>query len=232
MPLSRNIVLLLCAGVVTITSISMNSFSLFLRPIEADFGWSRTTATLPYMFGMLGWGVGGVFFGKLADDVGARRVVLIGILLMAAGFFGMGLSQNLWQLSLSYGIIVGLAKGACGLVIISLLVAKHYQANRRGLAVSVIQTASPLSPVFFAPLLYFLIETFDWRAAAFASGVLLLAVAFPLGWFGARDPKFGAVRSLARVLEDPRLNHRCEVVEGVGGEAAAGLLRAFFRGKR
>jgi MFS family permease len=166
----------------------MNSFSLFLRPIEADFGWSRTTATLPYMFGMLGWGVGGVFFGKLADDVGARRVVLIGILLMAAGFFGMGLSQNLWQLSLSYGIIVGLAKGACGLVIISLLVAKHYQANRRGLAVSVIQTASPLSPVFFAPLLYFLIETFDWRAAAFASGVLLVAVAFPLGWFGARDP--------------------------------------------
>ncbi len=34
--------------------------------------------------------------------------------------------------------------------------------------------------------------------------------------FGARDPKFGAVRSLARILEDPRLNHRCEVLEGVG----------------
>ena len=50
--------------------------------------------------------------------------------------------------------------------------------------------------------------------------------------FGARDPKFGAVRSLARVLEDPRLNHRCEVVEGVAGEEAAELLRAFFRGKR
>jgi len=50
--------------------------------------------------------------------------------------------------------------------------------------------------------------------------------------FGARDPKFGAVRSLANVLEDPRLNHRCEVVEGVGAEASAELLRAFFRGKR
>ena len=94
MPLSRNIVLLLCAGVVTITSIGMNSFSLFLRPIEAEFGWSRTTATVPYMFGMLGWGVGGVLFGKLADDLGARRVILVGILLMAAGFFGMSLSQN------------------------------------------------------------------------------------------------------------------------------------------
>jgi MFS family permease len=188
MRLSRNIVLLLCAGVVIMTSIGMNSFSLFLRPIEAGFGWSRTVVTIPYMFGMLGWGVGGVLFGKLADDLGARPVILGGILLMAAGFFGMGLSQNLWQLSLSYGIMVGMAKGACGLVIISLLVAKHYDAKNRGLAVSVIQTASPLSPLFFTPALYFLIETFDWRAAALASGVLLVAVALPVAWLGARDP--------------------------------------------
>lgn len=50
--------------------------------------------------------------------------------------------------------------------------------------------------------------------------------------FGARDPKFGAVRSLATLLEDPRLNHRCEVVEGVEAAASAELLRTFFRGKR
>jgi len=50
--------------------------------------------------------------------------------------------------------------------------------------------------------------------------------------FGARDPKFGAVRSLATLLEDPRLNHRCAVVEGVGAERSAELLRVFFRGKR
>ena len=98
MQLSRNTVLLLCAAVVTITSIGTNSFSLFLRPIEAGFGWSRTMVTVPYMFGMLGWGAGAVLFGKLADDVGARRVILGGILLMAAGFFGMSLSKNLWQL--------------------------------------------------------------------------------------------------------------------------------------
>lgn len=50
--------------------------------------------------------------------------------------------------------------------------------------------------------------------------------------FGASDPKFGAVRSLANVLEDPRLNHRCEVQAGVEAEASAELLRAFFRHKR
>lgn len=50
--------------------------------------------------------------------------------------------------------------------------------------------------------------------------------------FAARDPKFGAVRSLARILEDPRLNHRCAVVEGPGQDRSAALLRAFFRDRR
>jgi len=50
--------------------------------------------------------------------------------------------------------------------------------------------------------------------------------------YGARDPKFGAVRSLATLLEDPRLNHRCVVVEGVLAERSAEQLRAFFKPKR
>ena len=50
--------------------------------------------------------------------------------------------------------------------------------------------------------------------------------------FGARDPKFGAVRSLAKILEDERLNHRCTVDEGLGADASAAMLRAFFRARR
>ena len=50
--------------------------------------------------------------------------------------------------------------------------------------------------------------------------------------FGARDPKFGAVRSLGNLLEDQRLNHQCEVREGVGAEESAALLRSFFRSRR
>lgn len=50
--------------------------------------------------------------------------------------------------------------------------------------------------------------------------------------FAARDPKFGAVRSLATLLEDPRLNHRCEVVEGMAADRSAEMLRVFFRARR
>lgn len=188
MRLSRNAVLFICAAVVTLTSSGMSSFSLFLRPIESEFGWSRAMVTVPYMVAMIGWGAGAVLFGKLADDLGARRVILGGICLMAGGFIGMSFSHNVWQLSLTYGVMVGMAMGACGLVIVSLLISKHFDVKNRGLAVAVIQTAPPLSPLLLAPLLYFLITSFSWRAAALASGVALGAVALPLAWLGAREP--------------------------------------------
>ncbi|MFQ5850124.1 MAG: MFS transporter [Candidatus Binatia bacterium] len=199
MQLSRNIALGLCTAVVMMTSIGMSSFSLFLPPIEAEFGWSRVIVTVPYMVAMIAWGAGAVLFGKLAGDFGARPVVLGGIPLMAAGFLGMALSQNLWQLSLSYGIMVGMAMGACGLAIMSLLVSQHFDARGRGLAVSVIQCGPPLSPLVFAPLLYFLIMAFDWRIAALATSTLLVGAALPLAWVGARDSDVARISRQERV---------------------------------
>lgn len=187
MNLSRYSILLLCTAVATMTSIGMSTFSLFLPPIEKEFGLTRSMVTLPYMVAMLGWAAGALTFGKLADDRGSRPVVLIGIALMGTGFAGMGLSQNLWQLSLTYGVCVGMAMGACSLVIMSLLVSKHF-ADNRGLAVAVIQTAPPLSPLLFAPIIYFLIRSYDWRTAALLVSALLFFIAWPLAWFGAHDP--------------------------------------------
>lgn len=50
--------------------------------------------------------------------------------------------------------------------------------------------------------------------------------------YGCDDPKAGAVRSLFRLADDPRLNHRCEIHAGVLGEQASTLLTAFFRRRR
>lgn len=51
-------------------------------------------------------------------------------------------------------------------------------------------------------------------------------------YFGARDPKAGAVRSLYQVLEDPRLNHQVEVFEGVLKAQSAQIMKDFFRAAR
>ncbi|HOX43992.1 MAG TPA: tRNA adenosine(34) deaminase TadA [Myxococcota bacterium] len=50
--------------------------------------------------------------------------------------------------------------------------------------------------------------------------------------FGCADPKAGAARSLYRLGEDVRLNHRFAVEGGLLADEAAELLRAFFRRKR
>jgi tRNA(adenine34) deaminase len=46
--------------------------------------------------------------------------------------------------------------------------------------------------------------------------------------FGARDEKGGAVKSLYHILEDPRLNHRVQVLEGVLSEQCQEIMQAFF----
>jgi tRNA(adenine34) deaminase len=63
------------------------------------------------------------------------------------------------------------------------------------------------------------------------AGAIVLA-RIPRVVFGALDPKGGAVRSLYRLLEDSRLNHRVEVVEGVLSEPCGLVLSEFFREKR
>jgi len=51
-------------------------------------------------------------------------------------------------------------------------------------------------------------------------------------YYAAPDPKGGAVEHGARVFEQPQCLHRPEVYSGMGEDEAAGLLRAFFVGKR
>ena len=50
--------------------------------------------------------------------------------------------------------------------------------------------------------------------------------------FGVRDPKGGAVRSLYETLEDKRLNHQVEVIEGVRPQECRAILQEFFQHRR
>jgi tRNA(adenine34) deaminase len=50
--------------------------------------------------------------------------------------------------------------------------------------------------------------------------------------YGAPDPRAGAIESLHRLLDDPRLNHRVEALGGVLADECGALLREFFETKR
>ena len=82
----------------------------------------------------------------------------------------------------------------------------------------------------------------DWRLerstlyvtlepCAMCAGAIVLA-RLPRVVYGAADPKAGAVASLYQLLQDPRLNHRAEVVAGVLAEPCGAILSRFFAEKR
>ena len=50
--------------------------------------------------------------------------------------------------------------------------------------------------------------------------------------FGARDLRFGGVRSKFEIADSPLLNHRVEVIEGVLGVDSTALLQRFFAARR
>jgi len=50
--------------------------------------------------------------------------------------------------------------------------------------------------------------------------------------FGCADPRGGAAGSLLNLLQNPSLNHQCDIVSGVLQDDCANLLQSFFRAKR
>jgi tRNA(adenine34) deaminase len=66
---------------------------------------------------------------------------------------------------------------------------------------------------------------------AMCAGAIVLA-RIPLVVFGARDPKAGAAGSVLDLLDEPALNHRPEVIDGVLADACGALLEDFFRARR
>lgn len=66
---------------------------------------------------------------------------------------------------------------------------------------------------------------------AMCAGAIALA-RIPRLYYGASDPKGGAVEHGARVFAQPTCHHRPEIYAGVGESEAAALLRDFFQAKR
>ncbi|HBT77951.1 MAG TPA: tRNA adenosine(34) deaminase TadA [Planctomycetaceae bacterium] len=63
------------------------------------------------------------------------------------------------------------------------------------------------------------------------AGAIVLA-RIPRVVYGAADPKAGAVDTLYRLLDDPRLNHRSEIIGGVLAHECGKMLSDFFRARR
>ena len=87
-------------ALMTIGGVGMYAMAVALPLIQAEFDAARSTATLPYTATMIGFGVGGILMGKLADRHGVMVPALIGSACLGAGFIVAGMAPSLWLFGL------------------------------------------------------------------------------------------------------------------------------------
>ena len=159
---------------------------VLIRPLEADFGWSRSQISLAIALSLFVYGLASPMSGRVADRFGLRGMTLVFLATSGCGVALSTLIAHLWQLQLFWGIIVGLGTGGVATVM-GAIVANTWFESRRGLVVGMLGGASSAGQLIFLPLLVWITATWDWRTALACLGVLILAVILPLAFLLMRS---------------------------------------------
>jgi predicted MFS family arabinose efflux permease len=155
------------------------SLAVFLNPMQESMGWTRAGISGVALWMWVAYGTGSLMWGVLADRVGARRVVVVGGLLLGLGLVVSSRISELWQLYVCFGSLVGVAAGAF-YAPLTTTATRWFTANR-GLAVALVSAGTGLGTFVVAPLSRWLISTYDWRTAMMLLGDLVWLVIVPLG---------------------------------------------------
>jgi MFS family permease len=170
----------------TIGGVGMYAVVVVLPAVQADFGIGRSDASLPFTATMIGFGVGGMLMGWLSDRFGIMLPVIVGALMIAAGFTLAGGAGGLWSFVLAQGLIGLLGSSA----FFSPLMADTslWFERRRGIAVAVCASGNYLAGTVWPPVVQHLVETIGWRQAYAGIGIFCVATLLPLALLLRRRP--------------------------------------------
>jgi MFS family permease len=163
----------------TIAGIGLWAPVVALPIVQQEFGVDRAGASIPYTLTMVGFGMGGLLMGKLADRFGIVIPLLIGTLCLSLGFVGAAMAPNyFWFIAIQAGFIglLGVAPSFGPLVAdVSLWFQK-----RRGIAIAIVASGNYLAGAMWSPLLTNAIASFGWRHSFMFIGVLCFLLMTPL----------------------------------------------------
>jgi MFS family permease len=166
----------------TLGGIGMWSVVVALPAVQADFAIDRGQASFSYTVTMVGYALGGVMMGRLADRFGVAAIVAAGTLSMAAGYVLAGLSAAPWQFTLAQGVLVAFF-GSSATFGPLMADTSFWFARRRGIAVAVCAAGNYLAGAIWPPLVQHFIGTAGWRATHMAIGAVAIVTMLPLAAF-------------------------------------------------
>jgi MFS family permease len=179
----------------------MHSYAVFLVAFLEEFRWSRAETSLAFSVSQFASGASAPLIGALVDRLGPHRLVLLGGTLLTVGLFGSAHVSRLWHIVLLYGVVMTLGANCLGLVVFAPMLS-HRFVRRRGMAISIVQSANGFGRAASAPLVQLLISGIGWRRAYLAQAVLMGVLLWPLSAFfhrSARPAEAGTPTSSAVV---------------------------------
>lgn len=176
----------------------LDSFTVFLLPLQQEFDAPRASVAAVYSVGMFATGGLAWIAGILFDKIGPLRLNLVAFTVLVASLAAGAFAQSLWQLYICIGAGVGIACAWLGNAPQSALLTRWFEGRRLTGVMGLIFAGNGLGTLLIVPMAQYSIQQVGWRdtylllAAIAASGSLLL---FMVPWTLAEK---GRPRSLGR----------------------------------
>jgi len=184
-------------ALMTLGGVAMYGVVVVLPAVQAEFGVARADASFPYTLTMIGFALGGIVMGRLADRHGVMLPALVGSVGVGAGLVLAGLSGSILQFALASGLLAGFL--GCSATFAPLVAdTSLWFTRRRGIAVAIVISGNYLAGAIWPPVLQHFIDQAGWRAAYIGAGAFCIAVMLPLSLvLRKRPPMLGAAGTVA-----------------------------------
>ena len=190
--------LAVAVALMTVGSSAMYVVAVVLPSVQAEFGSARADASLPYTLLMVGFGIGGVFMGRLADRRGIVVPLLIGAAGLGVGFVAAGLAPNLLTFAIIHGLLLGLVGSSASFVPLVADTSLWF-ARRRGVAVAICASGNYVAGAIWPPIVQHFVESVGWRQTYIGLGIFsALAMASLAFFMRGRPPLEAAVAAVAK----------------------------------
>ncbi len=168
--------ILACGTAVLMVLGLIYAWSIFVQPLEAEFGWSRSQTSLTFSVSMVLWSCGMLANGQLSKRLPLRVCFALGIGLIACGFVLTSFANQLWQVYLAYGVLCGFGTGLSYNLWMSSTFA-HFP-DKTGLASGVLLMGFGMGSMVLGSATSALIHSpLGWRGAMLILAGIALAVA-------------------------------------------------------
>ena len=165
---------------------AMLSLAVFLQPIAAGTGWSRSGISAAATLNFLCMGAADFLWGMMSDRFGTRIVVVLGSLLLGLGLIAASRATTLLEFQLAFGVLVGVAVGSFYAPMMA--VATAWLEDRRNLAAALVSAGMGMGSMTVAPLAGWLLGAFDWRTAMLVVGAVAWVLLIPAALLVRRPP--------------------------------------------